>query len=61
MGGNKIEPWLTWRYQALQVPDLRNNKRAKGGHCPQFQTNVRCVASCVGREGRRVARHRVVS
>jgi hypothetical protein len=53
--------WLTWRYQALQVPDLRDNKRANGGHCPHLRTNVRCVASGVGREGRRVRRRRVVS
>jgi hypothetical protein len=61
MGGKQDKPWLTWRYQALQVPDLRDNKRANGGHCPHLRTNVRCVASGVGREGRRVRRRRVVS
>jgi hypothetical protein len=34
MGGNKIEPWLTGRYQVLQVQDLRNNKRVNRGQIP---------------------------
>jgi hypothetical protein len=34
MGGNKIEPWLTGRYQVLQVPDLKNNKRVNRGQMP---------------------------
>jgi hypothetical protein len=47
--------------QRRQVQDLRNNKRVHRGQCPEFQTNVRRVASCVGGEGRRVVRRRVVS
>ncbi len=54
MGGNKIEPWLTGRYQALQVPDLRNNKRVNRGQMSSV-SDQRSLCRVVRWEGRGVA------